>query len=120
VGTFGVAEPGVGIAELKRNMVAVAQGNEATGKGYNTPSLLGVAVNAPYFHAGNARTLEAVLSSTFTDHYAAINTAFLGDAATAAAKREALVQFLLSIDQDTAAIPLPALGPDGGDFCATP
>ena len=120
VGTFGVAEPGVGVAELKRNMVAVAQGSETTGKGYNTPSLLGVGVNAPYFHAGNARTLEAVLSSTFSDHYAAINTTFLGDAATADAKRAALIEFLLSIDQDTAAIALPALGPDGGDFCAIP
>lgn len=120
VGTFGVAETGVGVAELKRNMTAVAQGNEPTGMGYNVPSLLGIGVNAPYFHAGNARTLEALLSSTFATHYSALNASFLGDAATAQAKREALVQFLLSIDQDTAAIPLPALGPDGGDFCAAP
>ena len=120
VGTFGVAESGVGVAELKRNMTAVAQGNEPSGKGYNVPSLIGIAANAPYFHAGNARTLEAVLSTTFADHYASINTAFLGDAATAAAKREALVQYLLSIDQDTAPIALPALGAEGGDFCAAP
>jgi hypothetical protein len=120
VGTFGMAETGVGVAELKRNMVAVAQGNEPTGKGYNVPSLLGVGANAPYFHAGNARTLEAVLSSPFAEHYAALNTSFLGDVDTAAAKREALVQFLLSIDQDTPLIALPALGPDGGDFCSAP
>ncbi|HSO36776.1 MAG TPA: hypothetical protein VLT33_29825 [Labilithrix sp.] len=120
VGTFNVAETGVGVAELKRNMTAVAQGDELTGKGYNVPSLLGIAANAPYFHAGNARTLEGVLSSAFADHHGALNPAFLADAGTAAAKREALVQFLLSIDQDTAPIPLPALGSEGGDFCDAP
>ncbi|HKQ69927.1 MAG TPA: hypothetical protein VJT73_11340, partial [Polyangiaceae bacterium] len=121
VGTFNVAEAGVGIAELRRNMVAPAQGNEDTGKGYNVPGLLGLSVGAPYFHAGNARTLEAVLSDAFAAHHAALSPGFL--AATdpdAAAKRAALIQFILSIDEDTAPIDIPALGPAGGIFCAAP
>ena len=120
VGTFNVAEPGVGIAELRRNMVAVAQGNEDTGKGYNVPGLLGLSVGAPYFHAGQARTLEAVLSDTFAAHHGALSAGFL--AATdpdAATKRAALIQYLLSIDEDTAVVEIPALGASGGSFCRT-
>jgi hypothetical protein len=121
VGTFNVAETGVGVAELRRNMTAVAQGNEPTGLGYNVPGLAGVAVNAPYFHSGNARTLEAVLSSTFAAHHAALNATFLGAGdADAGAHRAALISFLLSIDGDTPTVPLPALGADGGSFCASP
>lgn len=116
VGTYNVAEPNVGIAERKRDMTAPAQGNEATGRGFNPPSLIGMSVNAPYFHAGQARTLEAVLADPFSAHHAALSAGFLGDTA-AAAKRAALVQFLLSIDSSTAPITIPALGPDGGNFC---
>jgi len=122
VGTFNVAEPGVGIAELRRDMTTAAQGNEDFGKGYNIPAIKAASVNAPYFHAGQARTLEAVFSETFAAHMRALAPAgFLaaGDAQTPA-KREALVQFLLSIDDATPGIPVPALGPDGGDFCAKP
>ena len=120
VGTFNNAEPGVGIAELKANMTDPAQDNLPYRNGFNVPSLLGAAVNGPYFHAGNARTLEAVLSSTFAAHSASLNAAFLADPASAAATREALVQFLLSIDPTTAPIPTPALGPEGGSFCVSP
>lgn len=119
VGTFGVAEPGVGVAELRRNHQTPAQGDEASGKGFNVPSLIGVAVNAPYFHAGNARTLEALLSDPFSAHHQALSASFLSDA-EAPAKRAKLVQFLLSIDAETTAISLPALGPTGGDFCSSP
>jgi hypothetical protein len=119
VGTYDKAEPGVGVSERRRNMTAAAQGNEPAGKGYNVPSLLGVAVNAPYFHAGNARTLEAVLSDTFAAHHAALKAGFLGVGdADAATKRAALVQYLLSIDETTTVVAVPALGPTGGDFCA--
>ena len=132
VGTFNVAEPNVGIAELRRDMTTAAQGNEDYSKGYNVPSLLGMGVAAPYFHAGNARTLEAALSETFATHLRALKPGFLSGS-DAATKREALVQFLLSLDEDAASIalpawngtlwendPLPALGPDGGDFCSAP
>ena len=124
VSTYGVAESGVGIAEYRGDMVTLAQGNDTDSSGYNIPALIGLGVNAPYFHAGQARTLEAVLSDTFAAHSNALANALpvAGSAAVEAAnatKRAALVQFLLSIDKDTATIAAPALGPTGGDFCAT-
>ncbi len=119
VGTFGVAEPGVGVAELRQDMAAPAQGNEADGKGYNVPSLLSMTVGAPYFHAGQVRTLEALLASPFDAHREALATGFLAPGSPDRdAKVAALVQFLLSIDEDQAPVALPALGPTGGTFCA--
>jgi hypothetical protein len=119
VGTFNVAEPAVGIAELRQDMVTPSQGNETDGKGYNPPSLLSMSVGAPYFHAGQVRTLEALLSSTFATHREALKAGFLADnAPNREADVAALVQFLLSIDEDQATIAEPALGPTGGSFCA--
>lgn len=121
VGTFGVAEPGVGIAELRRDMTTVAQGNETDGKGYNVPSLLSMSVGAPYFHAGQVRTLEALLAAPFTAHTEALKSGFL---AAGAPNRDAdvaaLVQFILAIDEDTAPIAEPALGANGGSWCSRP
>lgn len=119
VGTFGAAETGVGIAELRQDMTAAAQGNEADGKGYNPPSLLSMSVGAPYLHAGQARTLEAMLGSPFDAHREALKSGFLGASTPDRdQKLAALVQFLLSIDEGADAIPEPALGPTGGSFCA--
>lgn len=121
VGTFGVADPRVGVAELRRDMTAKAQGDEVDGKGYNPPSLLGVQVGAPFFHAGQVRTLEGLLSSTFATHREALTGGFLADASPGReAKLTALVAFLLSIDEDAEPIAIPALGPGGGDFCKVP
>ena len=120
VGTYGVAEPEVGILEVRsKDMVTPSMGNDPDVKGFNIPSLLNVGANAPYFHGGNARTLEALLSDLFKGHHQALNPAFL-DAADPdrATKVQNLIQFLLSIDEDTEVIPTPALGPDGGVLCA--
>ena len=122
VGTFDVAEKEAGIAELRIDMKTVGQGNGdaasgGDGKGYNVPSLLGVSVGAPYFHGGNARTLEALLSDTFAGHTRALGTNFLTES-DPRANVDAIVQYLLSIDEDTTPVTLPALGPKGGDFCA--
>ncbi len=120
VGTFGVAEAKVGVAEVRKDMVTAAQGNETDGKGYNPPSLLGANMGAPYLHAGQARTLEALLSTTFAAHYQALAPTFLADGDTdRAAKTAALVQYLLSIDEDAKTVAIPALGPTGGSFCHT-
>ena len=123
VGTYNNAEEGVGIAEVRGNMLSPAQGNSTDSMGFNIPALIGLGVNAPYFHAGQARTLEAVLSDTFSAHSNALtpgtNALPVNADAANAAKRAAIVQFLLSIDQDTAPIAAPALGATGGDFCAT-
>jgi mono/diheme cytochrome c family protein len=120
VGTFGVAEGAAGVAELRANMSTPAQGNEADGKGFNPPSLLGLGVGAPFFHAGNATSLEAVFSTTFTPHHGALAPNFLSEAdpQARAAKVDALVQYILSIDGSTPSVPIPAAGAQGGDFCA--
>ncbi len=123
VGTFKVAEPGVGIAELRADMKTPGQGAEVDGNGYNPPSLLGVATGGPYLHAGNARTLESLFSATFDKHHTALAANFLqeSDPAKKAAIVQKLVHFLLSIDEGAAVIDAPATaGGTGGDFCATP
>jgi hypothetical protein len=122
VDTFNVAESGVGIAELRTDMVTRAQGDgnpAGEGRGYNVPSLLGLAANAPYMHAGNARTLEALLSPTFSVHTRALAPNFLTetDPAVVKAKVNSLVQYLLSIDEDTPYPAIPEAGPQGGSLC---
>lgn len=138
VGTFNVAEPGIGIAELRgTNMKDVAQGggvalrpnadgdNDPTndpkaGIGYNVPSLLGAATAAPYLHAGNARTLEALLQDTFQKHHRALAPNFLQetDPALVQGQIDELVQYLLSIDEDKPTVDLPKVaGASGGALC---
>ena len=109
--------------EVRSNMATVAQGNgdqNGDGRGYNPPSLLDVAAGAPYLHAGNVAALEGLFSGPFAAHYQALAPNFLADSdpAVRAAKVNALVAFLLSIDEDTPVIAIPPLGPAGGDFCA--
>ncbi|MEO7097013.1 MAG: hypothetical protein ABI175_27385, partial [Polyangiales bacterium] len=102
-----------------KDMITPSMGNDPDVKGFNIPSLLNVGANAPYFHGGNARTLEALLSDLFKGHHQALNSKFLeaGDP-DRAAKVQNLIQFLLSIDEDTEIIATPPLGPDGGVLCA--
>jgi hypothetical protein len=138
VQTFNKAEDGVGIAELRgTDMKTVAQGggvalrpnadndNDPTndpkaGIGYNVPSLMGVATGAPYLHAGNARTLEALFDSKFNEHSRALapNLFAENDPAYVEQQKSALIQFLLSIDEDKPAIDLPKTpGAAGGSLC---
>jgi DNA-binding beta-propeller fold protein YncE/mono/diheme cytochrome c family protein len=118
VGTFGVADPAVGVAELRKDMLTKSQGDEVDGHGFNPPSLLSMSVGAPYFHAGQVRTLEALFDAPFDAHREALAAGFLAPGApNRAANVEALVAFLLSIDEDAAPIAEPALGPTGGSFC---
>lgn len=106
-GTFGV--PGDAAAttalELKANG-ATAQGE----KGFNIPALYGLAVGAPYFHHGQAATLEELLSDPkWVSHLQAGNPVFV----PTAAEVDDLVAFLLSIDADTPEMATPA----GFDVC---
>jgi hypothetical protein len=138
VSTFDKAETGIGIAELRgTNMKDIAQGggvglrpnadgdNDPTndpkaGIGYNVPSLLGVATGAPYMHAGNARTLEAMLASTFSEHHRALAPNFLIETDPKAVEEQVdeLVSYLLSIDEDKTAQSLPRTpGAEGGALC---
>ena len=104
-----VAAPGVEVLEARQNftagmgMVTPAQGLT----GFSPPGLVGMGLGAPFFHAGNARTLEELFSTVFQTHYQAFSANFL---TTAGAAREAdvrnIVAFVLSIDDDTMAVPV--------------
>jgi mono/diheme cytochrome c family protein len=124
VGTFGLAPASVAVDasfEKRANMTATAQGSELDGNGYNPPSLLGLATGAPYLHAGTARSLEEMLGDAFKNHHQALAVNFLDPSdVNADAQRAELVQFLLSIDAETAALAIPTAGATGGTFCSTP
>lgn len=122
VGTFNVAEDGVGIAELRADMRTPAQGDgspQGEGRGYNIPSLLGSVTGAPYMHAGNARTLEAMFGATFNTHHQALAPNFLTETEPYIVQDniDALVQYVLSIDEDSDYPAIPASGPAGGSLC---
>lgn len=122
VGTFGVAEPGVGVAELRQDMLTPSQGAGDTngeGSGYNVPSLLGVATGAPYLHAGGARTLEALFDAPFTTHARALapNLFTETNAEERARKVRALVEYLLTIDEAADFPDIPKAGAKGGQLC---
>lgn len=136
VKTFKNAEPGVGIAELRNDMITPAQGGGNVARpnadgdnnadndpkaniGYNVPSLLGVATGAPYLHAGNARTLEALLASQFSSHHQALAPNFLleSDPDVVQKQIDELVQYLLSIDEQSYPLDLPKPGAQGGALC---
>jgi cytochrome c peroxidase len=98
-------------------MVTGGQGIADTGRGFNPPSLLGMQVGAPYYHAGNARTLEEVFSSLFLKHHqSAIASVF----APSEAQVKQMVAYILSIDEGSAPFAIPAKGNKGGDLCFYP
>jgi cytochrome c peroxidase len=118
----GVSPAAVGVLELRQDMVTGAQGaggvnaNDFT-TGFNPPSLLGLQVGAPYFHAGNASTLEELLSSQFLGHHqSAIASVFTPSATDI----QQLVAYMLSLDGSTAPVTIPVAGNGGGDICAYP
>ena len=90
------------VAEVRADMTTAAQGVT----GFNPPSLLGMVTGAPYFHGGNARTLEEVLSTTFEKHHKSLATLF-SPSATEIAQ---LVAYLSSIDNDTTTVAVPTTG----------
>ena len=107
VGTFGLPgdTPGTDALELKANGTT-AQGS----KGFNIPSLYGLAVGAPYFHHGQAPTLREVFSDPkWQEHLQAGNAVF----APSDAEIDQLVAYLLAIDATTEETAVPA----GFDVC---
>ena len=103
-------------------MKTVAQGDgdpQGEGRGYNIPSLLGVSTGAPYLHAGNARTLEALFSSTFQQHFRALAPNLLTETDQSVVEKNiaALVEYLLSIDENAEWPAPPYAGPAGGSLC---
>src|SRR6185437_9901657 len=109
-----ISDPAVNVLELRQDMVTGGQGAAPTGRGFNPPSLLGLSVGAPYFHAGNARTLEEGFSAMFTKHHqSAVANVFSPDATQV----KQLVAYILSIDEDETTFAIPAKGNSGGDLC---
>jgi DNA-binding beta-propeller fold protein YncE/mono/diheme cytochrome c family protein len=107
-----------GVMEVRQDGTTLAQGQ----MGFNIPTLFGLSLGAPYFHAGNARTLEEAFDSkTFAQHHQALSADFLMPGASPDSIRD-LVTFLLSIDESTPLEPLPTVDPAGlpisYDFCA--
>ena len=113
VGTFGLPGDATGTTALEvRDSGARAQG----AGGYNVPSLYGLATGAPYFHAGQAASLEELLTDArWDEHLRAGNPVFLttGDVAQ---QRSDLIEFLLSIDASTTEQAIPA----AFEGCAAP
>lgn len=87
VGTFDPAKP---IEKNANNAQALGQ------LGFNPPSLLSIFAFPPYFHNGSCLTLACVLENQ-THREAGGITGILDDPAA----REALLQFLISIDAKT-------------------
>jgi len=115
-GNVSVAPTDVGVAELRQDMATLGQGGAATGRGFNIPSLLGMQVGAPYFHAGNARTLEELFDDTlFSGHHASV---IASGALDSDAKRQ-LVAFILSIEETDTPLDIPAKGDKGGSLCVS-
>jgi mono/diheme cytochrome c family protein len=115
----GVSDPAIAVQEVRQDMKTGAQGAGATNAndfttGFNVPSLLGLQVGAPYYHAGNARTLEEAFDTTFQGHY---QTAVANIFSPTAAQIQQLIAYLLSIDGSVTAPAAPAVGPSGGDLC---
>jgi YVTN family beta-propeller protein len=115
VGTYNTSPAGVVVKEVRANgsngaasMTVPAQG----ASGFNPPALIGMATGAPYFHAGNARTLEESFDGVFVSHHAAFSANFLANSDPTQIKQ--LVAYLLSIDDSTAPVDPPnaALGFD--------
>lgn len=108
VGTWatgrGVAPTGVDLLEVRADMTTASQG--ATG--FNPPSLLGVAHGAPYFHAGNARTLEEAFDARFATHRDVFAPTGMFEGAGGVVRLRQLLAFVASIDERTEVIPTPA------------
>jgi hypothetical protein len=124
VGTIGgtitaptpVTASGVTLFEVRANGTTAAQGVT----GFNPPALVGMGTGAPFFHGGNARTLEEALDNVFRGHHQSLSANFLDPTDTNRARDvRQLVAFLVSIDDDTTPVPLPAtvVGAGNPDLC---
>jgi YVTN family beta-propeller protein len=99
VGTFNITSP-IEIRGAAAVNGQTTQGFASFGiGGFNSPSLLGVALSGPYFHDGSAHTLEEVAARH--------NLGATGTIATnlSAADVTDLLAFVKSIDDDTVKVP---------------
>jgi DNA-binding beta-propeller fold protein YncE len=100
VGTFNLASP------IEIRGAAAVNGQTTQGfapfgaAGFNSPSLLGVAYSAPYFHDGSSPTLESVAAR----HRLGAAPATIASTLTAQELADVLA-FVRSIDDDTPTLP---------------
>jgi hypothetical protein len=97
VGTFLAANP----LEIRGAAAVAGQSTQGFGAfggaGFNSPSLLGLSISAPYFHDGSAQTLRDVMAKhTLTLNGPPINTLLTQQ------QLDDLLSFIGSIDDDTA------------------
>ena len=107
---YGIAPLGQPRPQEYRADMTLAQGKD----GFSVPSLYGLALGAPFFHAGNARTLEEVFDDGFATHHRNAAIAVPSDFLNAPAELHYLIEFLLSLDENTATEDIP---PEM-DFCS--
>jgi DNA-binding beta-propeller fold protein YncE len=114
VGTFNAPNSPAGLLEIRGAAtvgtkdttpgVQSTQGFGAFGAaGFNSPSLLGLSLSAPYFHDGSAQTLEAVASRhkiTSPDGQGGTTTATIA-ATLSQQELTDLLNFVRTIDDDT-------------------
>ncbi len=102
----------VGTFDAANAIEKKANGAQAQGfKGFNPPSLLGLATSAPYLHHGAAKTLEELFSGKFANHHQAGNALFLANGGTTAQEKAEvadLIAFLKAIDERTELFAIPA------------
>jgi DNA-binding beta-propeller fold protein YncE len=135
VGTFpamiaapfaGIAPSGVRVLEIRTNAAGVNSAAQGA-TGFNPPALVGMATAGPFFHAGNARTLEELFDSNapegpgrvFAAHYRAFSSLFLQGSDREMQIRQ-IIAFLIYIDDDatTEAVPM-SVGGANPDLCPT-
>jgi DNA-binding beta-propeller fold protein YncE/cytochrome c553 len=114
VGTFGVrmaggAFDGTASATLEIKNAAMPPNPPAQGfRGYNVPSLYGIAVGAPFLHHGQAASITELFSdSKFGAHWRSGSAVFDPAVGT---NRADLIAFLLSIDATTTELDIPSDG----------
>ena len=100
------------------NTKAQGDGNRRARTRLQPPSLLGLAIGAPYLHAGNARTLEALFGrpSALTPG-ARAELPNRDRSGRGEEQDSSSAQYLLSIDEDTAYVTIPGAGAAGGALC---
>jgi hypothetical protein len=107
---YGVAPSGQPKPQEYRADMTLAQGKD----GFGVPSLFGLALGAPYFHAGNARTLEELFDDGFALHHRNPAIPVDPDFLSKESEIDYLIEFLLSIDENSETEPVP----DDMDFCS--
>ncbi|MGE5182635.1 MAG: beta-propeller fold lactonase family protein [Acidobacteriota bacterium] len=120
VGTFGVPGNAAATDALEVRPANGALARAEGRAGYNVPSLYGLALGAPYTHAGQAPTLQDLFGNpVWAFHTNAGNANFSVTLGQTGAIDD-LAAFLLSIDASTPEIDVPADPGSGASFDACP